>query len=135
MFIYALIIIMIFGFMFLRYGAKEGGKSGILFRGEGEYIGGFSDAEGGKKITCLIDKNCLHFNGKLTRNIKLCDIKGVSIKSETQIQSDMSLAMKNKKTLVNNYSIMDIIRQGRTETIILNMQDNERFVKRVQKLI
>lgn len=141
-----IIIFLFIGLIGLGEQQEQDKKNEVLFRGEGEYLGGLSDTEGGKKFTCIFDKNNIAFKGKLTMRIRISNIKNIAIKSEMQIQSDISLgkmvvfgvfalAMKNKKTVVNNYSVMNIYQHGKDQTIILRMQDNEKFVRQIQKLI
>lgn len=126
--------------------AQEDKENGTLFRGDGEYLGGFGDTEGGKSFTCLIDKNYLHFKGKLSTSIKVKDIKKVEIKSDTQIQNEITLGrivafgvfalgMKKKKTIIENYSVINTLYDNEERVIILKMQNNEKFVRQVKELI
>jgi hypothetical protein len=143
------IIILIIAFVFtgivITNQENRDKKEGIILTINGQYLGGFNDIEGGKHNTCVLYKDQLkiYFNPQNYKVINLSNINNIGIKSDIQIQNDITLGrlltvgvlafgLKKKKTLVNNYVI---INYDNNENIVLEMDNNEQLVREVNKLI
>lgn len=148
-----LFIICIIGFInaVRIQGQKDKSNGGLLFIQSGEYLGGLDDTEGGKSVTIKVYKtNTLHLNfGKLGMDEKIIllkDIKDIGIKSDIEIQKEISLGrlvafgifalgMKKQKTKVENYTIIKYNDGKKEQNIILKLTNNENFVRKIKKLI
>jgi cytochrome oxidase Cu insertion factor (SCO1/SenC/PrrC family) len=123
---------------------------GVILRtmDSGQYLGGFDDVEGGKKIQCTLykDKLNIYFVSKYSKNISVSNINNIKIKSDIQMQNDVTLGrlltvgvlafgMKKKKTIVNNYVVLNYDNNGKDENIILQTDKNEDIVREINKLI
>lgn len=133
----AVVVVICLAAYFLR--GLEAKTKGILYRTSGEYFGGYNDIEGRKKLNCIISKDKLIITiSKIEKTIKISAIKNVSIKSDTQIRSNIVLGrlfnvdIKKQKTKANNYIV---IKFNAKENIILNMINNNKFIDTINSCI
>lgn len=117
------------------------------------YVGGFADLEGGRglhikvyndKVTMQSNKAVQVGNDMFTKVINMDNILNAEIKSEQQLQSDISLgniltlgvfSLGKSKNVVQNYTIIRY-KNSRDEMrdIVIQSQKNEQIVRAIRKL-
>jgi hypothetical protein len=150
---YFIIAIFIILFIYACSSANEQKKKdkddGIILRTlGGKYLGGFNDIEGGKNAGCVLYDNRIqiHFSSKNYKTINISNINNIGIKSDVQIQNDVTLnrllavgvlafGLKKKQTIVNNYLVINYNNDNKEENIILQTNRNEDIVKKISSLI
>jgi F0F1-type ATP synthase membrane subunit a len=155
---FILILMVVFVVVLLSLQETKNKDNNVLFScttADAIYCGGFEDIEGGKKTAIgiykekiqlfILKKNSNYFDG-YTKIIDISKIKNAAIKSETQVQSEIglgkmlifgvfALAMKNKRTTVNNYVIIDYYNGDSLQSIALSTSMNEKIVQTIKQLI
>jgi len=143
--IISIIVIICASFLFQHKQSKEEGLISTTINNK--YFGGFDEFEGGKTfpLKFFYDRLELYLS-KSPKIINMVDINKISIKSDIQIQNDVTLGrllavgvlafgMKKKRTIVNNYLVINYNDNGTERNIILQTSNNENMVKDVNHII
>ncbi len=127
---------------------KQEKKEGIVLGDPlAKYMGGFPDIVGGKGVYFQIkeDSVVLQIHSSGTKYIPMNDIINAEIKSETQINNEVSLGkialfgvlalgMNSKTTTVNNYLVLTYMEYGKQRDIIIKSNHLENLVRTIRNL-
>lgn len=123
----------------------------VLSDPNAKYLGGFPDVAGSKNVHFAIKKDEIVITiyvmpTPIIRHISMKDIVDAEIKSETQINNEVSLGkialfgvlalgMNSKTTTVNNYLVLTYMEYGRQRDIIIKSNNLENLVRTIRNLI
>lgn len=122
-------------------------KEGIVLSDPmAKYLGGFPDVAGEKNVHFKIKENIiiLQIQSSGTRYIPMKDIIDVGIKSETQINNEVSLGklalfgvlafgMDNKTTTINNYLVLSYKDKNGKRDVIIKSNQLEQLVRTIRR--
>ena len=124
-------------------------KAGVIYSiWESTYIGGYDDVAGGKKAEILLFKNKLDINFVTnmsnSKSINIENINTIKIMSQELIQNEISIGkmlifgvlafgMRDNKTTVNNYLVVNYNEDNLNYNVILSVLSNSAMENLIKK--